>query len=193
MFSLIFALLFSSPLFASMPNLQGEFSFQGVVRAEVKMDYINVPVYNEKHREYLNTLIKKGYNCQIIRSTMYQCRRSEAIASFPENILHRINANHSGLKLEFAEGTFSRELRYSGDSYEEWIVYQPVTVDGKIFPNYRLMLLSNLVKVVINNPEATEYWSFVFIDQEHLEYMVDVSQSHSKGWTNYVGFIGVSR
>lgn len=104
-------------------------------------------------KKELQQLQDKGYICRSLPRNFYDCSQTTMV---DDNawIQRQLSKSHSECVIQFFELSASPELISAGDSLQTWSLPQQVSVCGKRYSSYRIILGPGIHKVFIGEPAA---------------------------------------
>ena len=71
------------------------------------------------------------------------------------------------------------------DRYEEWQIFQNVTINGRHFEDYRVTRFDQLVKIWVGDAQTDEFYNWIVLDAHSLEVPLTLTRGHGQVIRSY--------
>jgi hypothetical protein len=176
-FTLFCASVFSLTAFANelpLKRISGVFNYQGVEVVQIREVEVIPYANQERYRE----LRQLNFTCEVI-SNFYKCTKFIKEMDLPTHIADEINNRWMGRAFEFTVSSSAPLLINEAPALLEWDVYDSVSSDADIAPQYRYYLLNSSLHKIRVNFSAKDQW-FVVHHHGHLSSLISKRVNISK-------------
>jgi|GEM_PF-5054790 len=147
---LSFSFAWALPVPAPVPAGEYEYNIIAAENLQTK-DHRVIFASTAAGKKELQQLQDKGYLCRSLPRNFYDCSQSTMVDDSAW-IQRRLTAAYSQCLIQFFEPSGSPELISAGDSLQTWSLSQEVSVCGKKYSSYRIVLGPGINKVFVGEP-----------------------------------------